>query len=155
MAVECVARPSLREPVQQLMTKVNGEHAGGPFQIPLIEIFRSFGLSFSRSAWDDLEDRGAVKFTPRGPAQGSFSNSGRELELAAEDGLIIVIPAALGGDYVTTTNSLTLKFDEGSALRGCKRIFVRICQDIIKIDLNEHQLYIDLPGEKYDLCFIF
>jgi hypothetical protein len=29
---------------------------------------------------------------------------------------------------------------------------VLICQDIIKIDADEHKLYIDLPGEKYDLC---
>jgi hypothetical protein len=69
--------------------------------------------------------------------------------------LTIVVPQVLSGDYITTPTSLTLKFAEGAALRGCKRVFVLICQDIIKIDADEHKLYIDLPGEKYDLCFVF
>ncbi len=67
----------------------------------------------------------------------------------------MVVPARLAGDYVTTPTSLTLKFGEGAALRGCKRVFVLICQDVVKIDADEHKLYIDLPGEKYDLCFVF
>ncbi|HKR02942.1 MAG TPA: hypothetical protein VJT09_19850 [Pyrinomonadaceae bacterium] len=155
MLVECVPRPELREPVLDLIRRVSGEHAKGKFAIPLAEMFEAFGLSLKESEWKKLRTRGEVKFTPRGKSQGEFSNKGRRQELETGEGLTLVVPDELSGSYVTTKSSLTLKFAEGSALRGCKRVFVLICQDIIKIDADEHKLYIDLPGEKYDLCFIF
>lgn len=155
MLVECVPRPELREPVLELIHRVFGEHAGGEFAIPLAEMFEAFGLSLRESEWKKLRGRGKVRFNPRGESQGEFSNKGRAQELATGEGLTLVVPETLSGTYVTTRTSLTLKFAEGSALRGCKRVFVLICQDIIKIDADENKLYIDLPGEKYDLCFIF
>lgn len=155
MLVECVPRPELKEPVLGLIRKVSTEHAGGKFAIPLAEMFEAFGLSLDKSEWKKLQGRGQVEFTPRGKAQGEFTNKGRKQELATGEGLTLIVPETLSGTYVSTRSSLTLKFAEGSALRGCKRIFVLICQDIIKIDADEHKLYIDLPGEKYDLCFIF
>ena len=138
-----------------LIRRVSTEHEGGEFTIPLAELFEAFGLTLEKSEWKKLGARGSVQFTPRGPAAGEFFNEGREQQLATGEGLTLVVPATLAGAYVTTRSSLTLKFEEGSALRGCKRVFVLICQDIIKIDADEHKLYIDLPGEKYDLCFVF
>jgi hypothetical protein len=155
MLVECVPRPELAEPVLGLIRKVSTEHAGGKFAIPLAEMFEAFGLSLEKPEWKKLHGRGEVKFAPHGNSQGEFVNKGRKQELATGEGLTLIVPETLSGTYVTTRSSLTLKFAEGSALRGCKRIFVLICQDIIKIDADEHKLYIDLPGEKYDLCFIF
>lgn len=155
MLVECVPRPELKEPVLGLIHKVSTEHAGGKFAIPLAEMFEAFGLSLDKSEWKKLQGRGEVNFSPQGKAQGEFLNKGRKQELATGEGLTLIVPETLSGSYVTTRSSLTLKFAEGSALRGCKRVFVLICQDIIKIDADEHKLYIDLPGEKYDLCFIF
>jgi hypothetical protein len=155
MLVECVPRPELREPVLGLIRRVSSEHEGGEFTISLAELFEAFGLTLEKSEWKKLGARGSVRFTPRGPSSGEFFNEGREQQLATGEGLTLVVPATLAGAYVTTRSSLTLKFEEGSALRGCKRVFVLICQDIIKIDADEHKLYIDLPGEKYDLCFVF
>jgi hypothetical protein len=155
MLVECVARPELKEPVLELIHRVSDEHKGGKFTIPMAEMFKAFGLSLKESEWKKLRGRGDVKFTKRGQSQGEFTNKGREQELVTGEGLTLIVPETLSGAYVTTQTSLTLKFAEGSALRGCKRVFVLICQDIIKIDADEHKLYIDLPGEKYDLCFIF
>ena len=155
MLVECVARPELKAPVLELIRRVSTEHAGGKFAIPLVEMFEAFGLSLEKTEWKKLRGRGDVKFSPLGASQGEFGNKGRKQELITGEGLTLIVPEMLFGTYVTTRTSLTLKFAEGSALRGCKRIFVLICQDIIKIDADEHKLYIDLPGEKYDLCFIF
>jgi len=155
MLVECVPRPELKAPVLELIRRVSTEHADGEFIIPMVEMFAAFGLSLDKAEWDKLRKRGDVRFTPRGKSHGEFSNQGRQQELATGQGLTLVVPETLAGAYVTTPTSLTLKFAEGSALRGCKRVFVLICQDIIKIDADEHKLYIDLPGEKYDLCFIF
>jgi hypothetical protein len=155
MLVECVARPELKEPVHALIRRIAAGHAKGVSTIPLTEMFEAFGLTLEASEWKKLKGRGEVKFEPVGKAQGEFSNKGRQQELSTGEGLTLVIPQTLAGTYVTTKSSLTLKFTEGSALRGCKRVFVLICQDIIKIDADEHKLYIDLPGEKYDLCFIF
>jgi hypothetical protein len=155
MLVECVPRPELREPVLSLIKKVNDAHAAGEFRMELAGLFTTFGLTLDASEVEKLRSRGAVAFAPEGASQGEFDNRGAEQQLATGEGLTIVVPAQLAGTYVTTRSSLTLKFDEGKALRGCKRIFVLICQDIIKIDADEHKLYIDLPGEKYDLCFVF
>ena len=155
MLVECVQRPELRAPVLELIARVQRAHATGEFTIALEEMFASFGLSLGAQEWAALRQRGEVVFTPQSESQGTFLNREAKQELATDEGLTIVIPQTLAGDYITTTSSLTLKFAEGSALRGCKRVFVRICQDIIKIDADEHKLYIDLPGEKYDLCFVF
>ena len=155
MLVECITRPELRAPVMALIQKVSMAHASGEFKIALIDMFEAFGLSLKASDWSKLRGRGEVSFTPRTESLGEFINQARPQELKTDDGLTIVIPERLAGDYVTTPTSLTLKFAEGSALRGCKRVFVLICQDIIKIDADEHKLYIDLPGEKYDLCFVF
>ena len=155
MLVECVARPELKAPVLELIRRVSTEHAGGRFTIPLAEMFEAFGLSLEKSEWKKLRGRGDVIFAPKGVSQGEFTNKGRKQSLETSEGLTLVVPETLAGTYVTTRSSLTLKFAEGSALRGCKRVFVLICQDIIKIDADEHKLYIDLPGEKYDLCFIF
>ena len=155
MLVECVPRPELREPVLGLIRRVSSEHEGGEFAIPMAELFEAFGLTLEKSEWKKLGGRGQVQFTPRGQSAGEFFNKGREQRLETGEGLTLVVPATLAGAYVTTRSSLTLKFEEGSALRGCKRVFVLICQDIIKIDADEHKLYIDLPGEKYDLCFVF
>lgn len=130
-------------------------HAGGAFKIALAEMFESFGLALEKSEWSKLRRRGDVRCTPRSPSHGEFFNEGKTQELATDEGLTLVVPRTLAGEYVTTSSSLTLKFSEGSALRGCKRVFVLICQDIIKIDADEHKLYIDLPGERYDLCFVF
>src|SRR4051812_19050477 len=155
MLVECVPRPELKEPVHELIRKVSGEHQIGEFAIPMADMFAAFGLSLGEAEWKKLRQRGTVQFLPRSESQGEFLNEGQKQELATGEGLTLVVPETLAGAYVTTRGSLTLKFAEGSALRGCKRVFVLICQDIIKIDADEHKLYIDLPGEKYDLCFIF
>jgi hypothetical protein len=155
MLVECVPRPELKAPVLDLIHRVSTEHAGGEFIIPMSEMFAAFGISLGDAEWDKLRQRGDVRFLPQGTSQGEFSNEGLRQELITGQGLTLVVPETLSGAYVTTPASLTLKFAEGSALRGCKRVFVLICQDIIKIDADEHKLYIDLPGEKYDLCFIF
>jgi hypothetical protein len=155
MLVECVPRPELKAPVLDLIHRVSTEHASGEFGIPMVEMFAAFGLSLESKEWDKLRERGAVQFIARSAAHGEFSNEGRQQELATGEGLTLVVPESLKGAYVITPSSLTLKFAEGSALRGCKRVFVLICQDIIKIDADEHKLYIDLPGEKYDLCFVF
>jgi hypothetical protein len=155
MLVECVPRPELKEPVHELIHRVSHEHRGGAFKIPLTEMFAAFGLSLGEAERNKLRERGDLSFTSAGESHGNFTNEGRHQELATGQGLTLVVPEKLAGAYVTTQGSLTLKFAEGSALRGCKRVFVLICQDIIKIDVDEHKLYIDLPGEKYDLCFIF
>jgi hypothetical protein len=155
MLVECVARPELRAPVLALIKRVSEAHSKGEFTIALAEIFQSFGLPLERGGQQKLEARGLVSFEPEAESHGLFQNIGRAAELRTDDGLTIIVPERLAGEYVTTEVSLTLKFAEGAALRGCKRIFVLICQDIIKIDADEHKLYIDLPGEKYDLCFVF
>jgi hypothetical protein len=155
MLVECVPRPELRAPVLELIKRVEESHRAGEFQIALSEMFMAFGLPLERSERAKLEKRGLVTFTPRSDSHGEFSNTGRRVEVKTDEGLTIVVPERLAGEYVTTQSSLTLKFAEGAALRGCKRVFVLICQDIIKIDADEHKLYIDLPGEKYDLCFVF
>lgn len=155
MSVECLDRPDLKAPVLALIRRVATGHAGGEFEIPMAEIFEAFGLTLDKSEWKKLTGRGAITFAPSGKAQGKFANKGNQQELSTGEGLTLIVPATLAGTYVTTKTSLTLKFTEGSALRGCKRIFVLICQDIIKIDADEHKLYIDLPGEQYDLCFVF
>ena len=155
MLVECVPRPELRAPVLGLIHRVSGAHVEGEFAISLAEMFAAFGLTLADREQAKLRSRGEVRFTPQGDAQGEFWNEGRQQELATDEGLTLVVPQRLAGAYITTPASLTLKFAEGSALRGCKRVFVLICQDIIKIDADEHKLYIDLPGEKYDLCFVF
>ena len=151
MLVECVPRPELRAPVLELIKRVSEAHSGGEFTIALAEMFTAFGLPLEKSERAKLQARGMVHFSPRSAAHGEFQNTGRHHEVKTDEGLTIVVPERLTGDYVTTESSLTLKFDEGAALRGCKRVFVLICQDIIKIDADEHKLYIDLPGEKYDL----
>ena len=155
MLVECIARPELRAPVMALIQKVSTAHAGGGFEIALIGMFEAFGIPLGASDWTRLRGRGEVSFRSHTESLGEFINQGKSLELKSDDGLTLIIPERLAGEYVTTPTSLTLKFTEGSALRGCKRVFVLICQDIIKIDADEHKLYIDLPGEKYDLCFVF
>lgn len=155
MLVECMPRPELRAPVLELIARIHKAHTGGGFTLALSDMFASFGLSLGTNEWARLRQRGDVRFTPDSASQGVFTNSGAKLELPTDEGLTVVIPPTLAGDYITTETSLTLKFAEGQALRGCKRIFVLICQDIIKIDADEHKLYIDLPGEKYDLCFVF
>ncbi|HYO92514.1 MAG TPA: hypothetical protein VEQ40_12795 [Pyrinomonadaceae bacterium] len=155
MLVECVPRPELRAPVLELIKRVNEAHNKSEFTIALSEMFDAFGLPLERSEQAKLQTRGLVKFTRHSESHGEFNNSGRRIEVKTDEGLTIVVPDTLAGEYVTTSNSLTLKFAEGAALRGCKRVFVLICQDIIKIDADEHKLYIDLPGEKYDLCFVF
>jgi hypothetical protein len=155
MLVECVPRPELRAPVLELIKRVEESHGGGEFTIALAEMFLAFGLPLERSEQAKLQARGLVTFTPRSGSHGEFNNAARRVEVKTDEGLTIVVPERLAGEYVTTHSSLTLKFAEGAALRGCKRVFVLICQDIIKIDADEHKLYIDLPGEKYDLCFVF
>ena len=155
MGVECVPRAELKAPVLNLIRKIAGEHAVGAFNLSLAGLFESFGLTLGEREWAKLRVRGEVRFTPRDANTGEFTNEGGEQQLATGEGLTVVIPQRLAGVYVTTETSLTLKFNEGAALRGCKRVFVLICQDIIKIDADEHKLYIDLPGEKYDLCFVF
>ena len=155
MLVECVERLDLKAPVLSLIHKISTAHTGGEFGIALADMFTAFGLTLEAHEWAKLRSRGEVSFKPHSEAVGAFINQGSAQELKTEDGLTLIIPSSLAGEYVTTPTSLTLKFTEGSALRGCKRVFVLICQDIIKIDADEHKLYIDLPGEKYDLCFVF
>lgn len=155
MPVECIERPELREPVLGLIKKVADAHKGGAFTIDLSDLFGAFGLTLEAVEVKKLRARGAVSFTPGDKKQGEFINEGTEQQLATGEGVTIVVPETLSGVYTTTRKSLTLAFDEGAALRGCKRIFVLICQDIIKIEADEHQLFIDLPGDTYDMCFVF
>jgi hypothetical protein len=155
MSIECIQRPELKAPVLELIKNVSKSHANGSFTLNLDDVFAAFGLTLEAAERRKLRARGDVAFTPRNESFGGFSNEGDELQLATGEGLTLVVPARLAGDYVTTDVSLTLKFEKGCALRGCKRVFVLICEDVIKIDADEHKLYIDLPGGKYDLCFIF
>ncbi|HEX7998843.1 MAG TPA: hypothetical protein VF528_10675 [Pyrinomonadaceae bacterium] len=155
MPVECIERPELKGPVLDLIKRVADAHKAGEFTIELAELFLAFGLTLEEVEVEKLRARGAVSFTPSDKKQGEFYNEGAEQKLATGEGVTIVVPETLSGTYETTRKSLTLMFDEGSALRGCKRFFVLVCQDIIKIEADEHQLYIDLPGDMYDMCFVF
>jgi hypothetical protein len=155
MLVECIPRPELRAPILELIKTFSTSHACGEFAVPLADLFAAIGLTLEPSESDKLHTRGDVQFVPHGASQGEFTNQGPILEVATGEGLTLVVPETLSGEYITTPISFSLKFEKGSALRGCKRIFVLICQDINKIDADEHKLYIDLPGEKYDLCFIY
>jgi hypothetical protein len=155
MAVECLERPELKAPVMGLIKKVSGAHTAGEFSVELAELFAAFGLTLAAAEVEKLRARGAVNFMPNTKGEGDFINEGGEQQLATGEGVTIVVPETLAGTYTTTKSSLTLKFNKGSALRGCKRVFVLICQDIVQIKADEHQLYIDLPGEMYDLCFVF
>lgn len=155
MPVECIERPELKGPVLGLIKRVARAHKDGEFEIELTEVFSAFGLTLEAVEFGKLRARGAVRFTPSDKKQGVFLNEGAEQKLSTGEGIIIVVPETLSGTYSTTRKSLTLMFDEGAALRGCKRFFVLVCQDIIKIEADEHQLYIDLPGDIYDMCFVF
>src|SRR4051812_37835969 len=121
MLVECVSRPELRAPVLELIGRVRRAHTGGEFTLALSEMFSSFGLSLGATEWAKLRARGDVRFSPQSASQGIFVNQGVPRELPTDEGLTIVIPETISGDYITTETSLTLKFAEGSALRGCKR----------------------------------
>ncbi len=155
MAVDCIQRPELKGPVLGLIKKVAGAHKAGEFTIELADLFAAFGLTLEAIEVEKLRERGAVSFSPSDKKEGTFLNEGAEQQLATGEGVTIVVPETLSGSYSTTRKSLTLAFDEGRALRGCKRFFVLICQDIIKIEADEGQLYIDLPGDTYDMCFVF
>lgn len=106
-------------------------HAGGEFALPLADLFAAIGLTLEASEWDKLSTRGDVRFVPRGDSRGEFTNQGPMQEVATGEGLTLVVPETLSGDYITTPTSFSLKFEKGSALRGCKRVFVLICQDIM------------------------
>lgn len=153
--LERVSRPELREPVLALIDKVSGAHASGQFVMMLAELFAAFGLTLAETEVAKLQARGDVSFSPRSDSEGEFLNQGDKVQLETDLGLILIVPETLAGTYVTGESSLTLRFTEGQALRGCKRIFMLICQDVIQIVADEHQLYIDLPGDKYDICFVF
>src|SRR5215210_7498657 len=102
MLVECVPRPELRAPVLELIAGVHSAHQGGEFTMALSEMFASFGLSLGAGEWARLRARGDVRFTPQSEAQGTFINSAAKQELPTDEGLTIVIPQTLAGDYVTT-----------------------------------------------------
>ena len=118
MLVECVSRPELRAPVLELIKRVSEAHGSGEFTIALAEMFTAFGLPLERSEQAKLQARGAVSFAPRSESHGTFNNTGRAAELRTDEGLTIVVPERLAGEYVTTEASLTLKFAEGALFCG-------------------------------------
>ncbi|HEV3164472.1 MAG TPA: hypothetical protein VGZ22_10640 [Isosphaeraceae bacterium] len=155
MLVDCVPRPELRGPVLKLIQSLSTAHASGEFGMPLEAVFAATGLTLEPPEWDKLRSRGDVRFVPLGDSHGQFTNQGATQEVATGEGLTLMVPKTLAGEYITTPTSFSLKFEKRSALRGCKRFLVRICKDILKIDADEHKLYIALPGEKHDLCFVY
>lgn len=155
MTVECIERPELKTPVWNLIQKVSKSHQKGAFSMSLIDVLETLGLTLDKEQWDKLRGRGQINFTPQSESTGQFSNEGERQEIETGEGLTLVVPAALRGEYSTATDSLTLTFAKGAALRACKRVFVLICEDVVKIEASEHRLYVDLPGDKYDLCFKF
>lgn len=155
MPTECVARPELKAPVLNLIGKVPKAHTKGAFTMPLAEVFAALGLTLDETEWEKLRTRGNVSFAPHDDSGGNFSNDGVRQEIETGEGLTLVVPQQLAGEYVTAPEALTLTFAEGAALRGCKRVFVLICEDVVKVEASKHRLYIDLPGDKYDLCFEF
>ncbi len=123
--------------------------------MPLEEVFAALGLTLDEAEWEKLRARGDLSFAPQDNSSGRFSNDGERQEIETGEGLTLVVPQQLAGGYVTAPDALTLTFAEGAALRGCKRVFVLICEDVVKVEASTHRLYIDLPGDKYDLCFEF
>jgi hypothetical protein len=155
MSNKCIERPELKAPVLNLIGKVSKSHTKGAFTMPLADVFAAFGLTLDEGEWSKLRARGNVSFAPQGKAAGHFSNEGERQEIETGEGLTLVVPSELAGEYKTAPDALTLAFAEGRALRGCKRVFVLICEDVVKVEASEHRLLIDLPGDKYDLCFEF
>ncbi len=123
--------------------------------MPLAEVFAALGLTLNKTEWEKLRARGDVSFAPQDKSSGHFSSDGERQEIETGEGLTLVVPQQLAGEYMTSIDALTLTFAKGAALRGCKRVFVLICEDVVKVEASEHRLFIDLPGDKYDLCFEF
>src|ERR1700754_3271590 len=101
MLVECVPRPELKEPVQELIRRVSNEHRDGEFSIPMAEMFAAFGLSLGETEWHKLRERGDLHFAPRSISHGNFLNEGRQQGLATGEGLTLIVPEKLSGAYVT------------------------------------------------------
>lgn len=159
MSTESIHRPELKEPVLKLIERVHTSHQlADVFELSATDLLALAGLNLDEDNMNLLRSRSSVKFTPFPSIDlpgGGFVNEGPKHEFKTEDGLTIIVPERLGGHYTTTNNLLELHFNDGETLRGCKRVIVRVCQDIQKITATDHQLKIDLPGERFDVVFTF
>lgn len=149
--------PEMRPVALELIRKVQAGHRRGDFSIPVLDFVRVFAPEASAEEFEKVAGRGDIRFKAEGTDGGSFSLAEGErasFELH-RDGLVMRVPARMGGKYEISAEAFRIEFNEGEELEGCKRIIVLICNQVRSVEVSSKQVYISFPSKIFDLCVEF
>lgn len=141
----------------ELIAKMDEGHGRGRFSIPVVDFARVFAPGADESELAKVAGRGDIHFTGESESGGSFMLA--EGEPAAFDlgreGLVMRIPARMGGRYEIRPRAFYIEFNKGEELEGCKRLLILVCNRVVSVEVSSTRVDVRLPSRIFDLCVEF
>jgi len=146
--------PEMRAVALRLVARIHEGHSRGRFSIPATDFVRAFSPDSSEDELSDVAARGSIDFTADGEMEGAFRLAEGERALCDlhRKGLVIRVPARMGGRYELRPGAFRINFNRGEELEGCKRILLLVCHRIASVDVsNERVEVLSADGRLFDL----
>ncbi|PYS91988.1 MAG: hypothetical protein DMF64_10555 [Acidobacteria bacterium] len=149
--------PEMRPVAHELIARMHEGHARGRFRVPVVDFVRVFAPQADASELANLRARGDLVFTPDAPDGGTFTLAAgaRVLCDLHREGLVIRVPARLGGRYTIMARAFRITFTPGAELEGCKRVLLLVCNRLVSVEVTQDHVDVRSHRRIFDLLVEF
>ena len=153
----CLKWPEMRAVALDLIARMQEGHARGRFRIPAVDFLRVFAPGASDEELAKVAERGDINFTADSSEGGSFTLEEGERAVfdLRREGLVMRVPARLGGRYEILADSFRVNFKRGEELEGCKRLVALVCNRVRSVEVTPQRVDVHLNVKMFDLCVEF
>lgn len=154
---DCLKWPEMRPVALDLIARMHEGHARRRFAIPAANFARVFAPGATAEELTKVALRGDLRFAADSPEGGSFTLAEGERVLLdlRRHGLVMRIPARMGGRYALARGSFRVTFNAGEELEGCKRLLVLVCNRVLSVEVTSTRVDVHLSNRILDLCVEF
>lgn len=153
----CMKWPEMRAVAVELIARMHAGHARGRFEVPVVDFVRVFSPGASEGELAKVAERGDLFFSADSPRGGSFTLAQGRPALfdLHREGLVIRIPARVGGRYELLPEAFRVTFRQGEELEGCKRLLLLVCNRVTSVEVTQHRVDVHLSVKMLDMCVEF
>lgn len=153
----CLKWPEMRAVAVELIGRVHAGHARGRFSVPVVDFVRVFSPGAGEAEMAKVAARGDLSFAADSPAGGSFTLAQGQPALfdLHREGLVMRIPARVGGRYELMPEAFRVTFNKGEELEGCKRLLLLVCNRVTSVQVTQRRVDVHLSVKMLDMCVEF
>ena len=149
--------PEMRPIALELIAQIHDGHARTAFSIPVGDFARVFAPNAMDAELAKVAARGDIQFIADDTNGGTFTlaEGARSAFDLGREGLVLRIPARMGGRYDIRSEAFRISFNRGEELEGCRRIFLLVCNRVVSVEVSSARVDVRMPSRMFDLCVEF